>query len=206
MQSPRDVLLLAIPNLRSLLFGLVAAANLSTCLSLITPTPADSPDIVTWLIDGNNLKCSRGVPDDRCAIIQELQQIASSRQTQTVEAKSTADSPMIIANVVLVFDGDHNEILTRTVSPHFWFQVVVTDGRLREKDRADNYMIDTILPELQSTAGRVHLVSADKELAKRAEATRLMRGGSTVHPPKFWNHYLPNLQARQRQLQEQKIG
>ena len=35
--------------------------------------------MVTWLIDGNNLKCCRGVPNDRMAIAKELESIASPR-------------------------------------------------------------------------------------------------------------------------------
>jgi hypothetical protein len=67
-----------------------------------------------------------------------------------------------------------------------WFQVVITDGIDRKNDRADDYIINHALPELQGLALKtkekhvVHLVSADKELRKRAVATRHMNGGSVV--------------------------
>ena len=206
--------LLGNANLPSLLFGLAAATTNS-----MHSTPP--PIIVAWLIDGNNLKCSRGVPDERSAIIDELQKMASPRivfdDDDTLQQQQITTD--MIANTVLVFDGDHDETFEKTISSDGWFQVVITDGQTREKDRADHYMIDIALPELQlqsqklsdkvnsntnCSRGRVHLVSADKELGKRAVATRLMGGGSIVHPPKFWKHYLPNLQERQRQLQQQE--
>jgi hypothetical protein len=85
--------------------------------------------------------------------------------------------------------------------------VVVTDGEGKRKDRADDYIIEHALPELQARFNDhqspeqrhvVHLVSADKELRKRALATRKMNGGSVVYPPKFWKQYLPNLQQKDR--------
>lgn len=194
--------------------GQVSLPSLLVYLAASTISTPPTSLVVTWLIDGNNVKCSRGVPDDRNAMIEELQKIASPKLSQTMEisttdrSKSTNNPPEMIANVILVFDGDHNETLEISVSQDLWFQVVITDGFGGQKDRADNYIIDKALLELQlppslggvSTSSKVHLVSADKELGKRAAATRRMGGGSIVHPPKFWKQYLPNLQERQERL------
>ena len=151
------------------------------------------PKLVSWLIDGNNLQCSsRLVPDQREALIEELKRIASP-------GNEDIDSSFPIANVVLVFDGSQDEAFKKTVVSS-WFQYVVTDGEGRQKDRADDYIINHALPDLNRLGGQVLLVSADKELAKRA--SRFLNG-SVVHPPKFWQQYLPILQQKQ-QLQEQK--
>lgn len=181
-------------HLPTLIFGLAA--------TVLKPAP---PIMTTWLIDGNNLKCFRGVPDDRSQIIAELGKI-SSPKTQSTSTR--------ITHVVLVFDGNHNETFTKTVSPDCWFTVCVTEGFGRVKDRADDYIVNVALPESHAqtlellaaidttggsshSKGRVHLVSADKKLGKRA--ARLMGGGSIVHPQKFWQYYLTNLQqAREK--------
>jgi GTPase involved in cell partitioning and DNA repair len=199
--------------------------SLCSSLSLVFLTAASSsreqgplimnhkhrPKIVTWLIDGNNLKCFRGVPDDRDSLIQELQRIASTKtdeqrdsiiigsnnNNEDEDEGEAADVVPSISNVVLVFDGDQDETFSKHVSKCSWFQHVITDGRDKHKDRADNYMIDEALPkDLKSLQGKVHLVTADKELGKRARATRIMKGGSVVPPSKFWKQYLPNLQKR----------
>ena len=146
----------------------------------------ETPECVTWLVDGNNLQCSRFVPRDRGAIIEELKKVASPDDYADEKA---------ISNVVLVFDGNEDEPFQKTVESK-WFQYVVADGKGKKKDRADDYMVDHAMPELQALGGRVHLVSADKELGKRIQATGIMNGGSLVHPPKFWKQYLPNLQAK----------
>lgn len=143
------------------------------------------PDCVTWLVDGNNLQCSRFVPSERETIVEELKKVAS---------QDYADEKAI-SNVVLVFDGDEDESFQKTVESK-WFQYIITDGKGKKKDRADDYMVEHAMPELQALGGRVHLVSADKELGKRIQATGMMNGGSMVHPPKFWKQYLPNLQAK----------
>lgn len=120
-----------------------------------------------------------------------------------------------IANVVLVFDGNEDE-KEATITNHPWFQVVITDGRGRRKDRADDYIVHHALPQLnakyeqqqqqqQQLTSIVHLVTADKELRKRAQATRLMNGGSMVYPPKFWKQYMPNLQQQQQQQEQQQL-
>jgi hypothetical protein len=167
------------------------------------------PRIVTWLIDGNNLKCSRGVPNDRDTIIQELRRIASPKTTTTTTTTNhdDDDDPIILlSNVVLVFDGDHDETYSQHFSDDAMFQYVITDGGGDEpKDRADNYMIDMALPrDLKALEGNVHLVTADKELGKRARATRIMKGGSVVPPSKFWKQYLPNLQTKQNKQNTKK--
>ena len=136
---------------------------------------------------------------EREQVIQELEQIASPSTTQLNDGAEDIS----IANVVLVFDGEHYETLQKSV-PSPWFQVVITDGKDRKRDRADDYIINHALPELQTVLDGdekerrhvIHLVSADKGLRKRAMATRKMNGGSVVPSPKFWRNYLPNLQQK----------
>uniref|UniRef100_A0A7S2MIT5 NYN domain-containing protein n=1 Tax=Helicotheca tamesis TaxID=374047 RepID=A0A7S2MIT5_9STRA len=151
----------------------------------------NNPSVVTWLVDGSNLRCSRGVPHERDSIIEELQKIASPSDMKTTNCRD-----VLISNVVLVFDGDHNETFHKSRLSS-WFQYIVTDGKDKQKDRGDDYIIEQALPELKDLDGRVHLVTADKDLGKRARATGIMKGGSIVHPPKFWKQYLPNLQVKQ---------
>jgi hypothetical protein len=173
------------------------------------------PTIVTWLIDGTNLQCCSGSGSrgrkNREEVINEVEQIPSLSSAELLpNHNNDSDSKCSktpITNVVLVFDGNDNEAFQKRIwSP--WFQVVVTDGEGKRKDRADDYIIEHALPELQARFNDddqtpeqrhvVHLVSADKELRKRAVATRKMNGGSAVYPPKFWKNYLPNLQQKDR--------
>uniref|UniRef100_A0A7S4EQ88 NYN domain-containing protein n=1 Tax=Pseudo-nitzschia australis TaxID=44445 RepID=A0A7S4EQ88_9STRA len=210
------------------------------------------PTMVTWLVDGNNLSCSRRVPNDRDTILRELRTIASptsahsswslsspfesggeedndddetavSKTKSKPSKKRKYKSPQIsvTTNVFVVFDGNEDEHSERIIATEtdLWFRCAVTDGRHRRKDRADDYIVDCAIPHLhklieerfrnkQGTT-KVHLVSADKELQKRVLATRVMNGGSIVHPPKFWKDYLPVLrkqqqEQRQRQRQQQE--
>ena len=165
------------------------------------------PAVVTWLIDGTNLQCcsSRG-RKDRQHVISEIEKIASSSHRMKGDDADKSDVVACpVCNVVLVFDGNHDESFEKIVRNR-WFQIVITDGKDKRKDRADDYIVNHALPELQDRFGIervplsskfvVHLVSADRTLRKRASATRLMYGGSTVDPPKFWKDYLPNLQQQ----------
>lgn len=165
------------------------------------------PTMITWLVDGNNLSCSRKVPNERETILQELSKIASPR--------SLAHHPDVISNIVVVFDGTEDEDSDVTVvEKDKWMEWTVTDGRNRLKDRADDWMVDNAIPRLRNVidqrilenkgSTKVNLVSADKDLQKRVGATRILNGGSFVHPPKFWNEYLPVLQAQQEQQMQQK--
>ena len=207
------------------------------------------PTMVTWLVDGNNLSCSRTVPNDRDSILRELRTIASptsshsslslsspfesggaeedddetavSKTKSKPSKKRKSKSPQIAVttNVFVVFDGNEDEHSERIIATEtdLWFRCAVTDGRHRRKDRADDYIVNCAIPHLQKLIGerfrnkqgtsKVHLVSADKELQKRVLATRVMNGGSFVHPPKFWKDYLPVLrkqQQEQRQRQQQE--
>lgn len=171
------------------------------------------PTIVSWLIDGSNLQCCSGRGSNRSTygrkdredVIQEMKQMSSCSSTKMSHGNKKKSKKTPIANVILVFDGNEDEVFQKLVwSP--WFQVVITDGEGKRKDRADDYIIEYALPELhdrfsgeQEHRHVVHLVSADKELRKRAVATRKMNGGSVVYPPKFWKQYLPNLQQKYRQ-------
>jgi hypothetical protein len=165
----------------------------------------NKPVVVTWLIDGTNLQCCTGRGRrDRQHVINEIAKIASNMIQGEVEIKggiTGATTP--ISNVVLVFDGHEDEAFEKIIQTPF-FQTVITDGKGKRTNRADDYIVNCALPELQkrfeietgssSQKYVVHLVSADRDLRKRAAATRLMNGGSTVDPPKFWKKYLPNLQ------------
>ena len=161
-----------------------------------------APTMITWLVDGNNLSCSRKVPNERETILRELSKIASPRSLH----------PGVISNIVVVFDGREDEDSDVTVvEKDKWMEWTVTDGRNRLKDRADDWIVDTAIPRLHNVidqrisenkgSTKVNLVSADKELQKRVGATHILNGGSFVHPPKFWNEYLPVLQAQQQQMQ-----
>ena len=72
------------------------------------------------------------------------------------------------------------------------------------------------MPELQCLQGRIHVVTADKELCKRIvkecnnsnndsddennkKKKIKLNGGNFIHPPKFWKQYLPNLRQQQQQ-------
>jgi hypothetical protein len=224
--------------------------------------------LVTWLIDGTNLACSRSVPNQREQIIHEIQKIASSEEiilhdeddssnhrnnddgpkatytdidTDTINntRKTTSATTTTITNVVLIFDGNEDENFTDTddtdnsvsskgkakiLLDKKWFKCIITDGTNKRKDRADDYIVDYIIPSLlklekeeiiplsttetsaisTSIATKVHLVTADKELQKRVRATRIMKSGSCIHPPKFWKEYIPVLQQQQQQQQAQQ--
>lgn len=159
------------------------------------------PAVTTWVVDGTNLQLSsRLVPNDRTQILEALAQIASP-DTLSTNDDSKGNRTVRTCNVVVVFDGNEDETFQKcSQGPNFEF--VITDGKGRQKDRADNYIVDDCLPWLQSLGGRIHLVSADKELQKRVQASGYMNGGSCIHPPKFWKEILPNLQEQQRQ----KVG
>lgn len=209
------------------------SAMLSVSLAFTSSGILDTiqkPSIVTWLIDGTNLQCCSSCGGgsgnsgnmgrlEREQVVQEIRQIASPSTINVsdlplslVESKGGLTKKQRrkqtpIANVVLVFDGGEDEEFQESII-HQWFQVIVTDGKGKRKDRADDYIIDHALPQLKDRFPRdarkslfhmVHLVSADKELRKRAAATRMMNRGSMVHPPKFWKQYLPNLQQQQQQ-------
>jgi len=172
------------------------------------------PTMVTWLVDGNNLSCSREVPNEREAILRELSKIASPRATNDDSSNSKPHNP-IISNIVVVFDGNEDETSDSTiVETDKYLEWTVTDGRDRLKDRADDWIVDRAIPHLRQCidervsqgkgTARVHLVSADKGLQKRVGATRILHGGSFVHPPKFWKDYLPVLQEQQRKEQQQQ--
>jgi hypothetical protein len=143
------------------------------------------PSLVTWVIDGTNLQCSRPVPNQRPTILEELEKMASP-----------ANREPPISNVFVVFDGEEDEAFQQVRLESKWFQYVVTDGKGRQKNRADDYIVHEAIPALMPLGGRIHLVTADKELGKRVVAMGAMKGGSLVHPPKFWIQYLPNLQAK----------
>jgi hypothetical protein len=183
-----------------------------------------SPTMVTWLVDGNNLSCSRKVPNERETILKELLEIASLRDVGSWDAcrRETDEDPRndgsetpLVSSVVVVFDGNEDETSDATfVEDDRWFEWTVTDGSNRSKDRADDWIVDKAIPSLQKVidervskgmgTGRVHLVSADRELQKRVGATRIMNGGSFVHPPKFWKDYLPVLQDQQRRERQER--
>lgn len=182
------------------------------------------PTIVTWLIDGTNLQCCSASGGkgrmERHQVVDEIQSIASPsgsclslEELPKTQSKKRGKKHKPIANVVLVFDGNEDEDFQELILDR-WFRVIITDGNGRKKDRADDYIVDHALPKLDQrfpidgeadTLHRhhhyhvVHLVSADKELRRRARATRMMNGGSLVHPPKFWKQYLPNLQQEQQE-------
>lgn len=167
-----------------------------------------SPTMVAWLVDGNNLSCSRGVPNERETILRELATVASPRSSILGGGPKDPMPSKPISYVVIVFDGNEDEASDRTiVDEDKWLQWTVTDGRNRMKDRADDWIIENAIPSLhrladkRSSGGmgktRVNLVSADRELQKRVRATRILNGGSFVHPPKFWKDYLPVLQKQQ---------
>ena len=169
--------------------------------------------MVTWLVDGNNLSCSRDVPNEREAILRELSKIASPRATDDDDCSNSKLHNPIISNIIVVFDGNEGETSDSTVvETDKYLEWTVTDGRDRLKDRADDWIVDRCIPHLRRCIDerfsqgkgttRVHLVSADKGLQKRVGATRIFHGGSFVHPPKFWKDYLPVLQEQQRKEQQ----
>lgn len=148
------------------------------------------PRITTWLIDGTNLQCSRTVPNDRDQILQALFAIATPPDPANTGASNSKQDR--IDNVVVVFDGNEDESF-QLYSKGPNFEWVITDGKGRIKDRADNYIVDKALPSILGLGGRIHLVSADNALGKRVQASGKMKGGSVIHPPKFWREFLPTL-------------
>ena len=186
------------------------------------------PTMIIWLIDGNNLSCSRGVPNERETILRELAKVASPRSSISIgrdnndhETKNRSEHlkhPMPskpISNVVVVFDGNEDEASNRTiVDKDNCLEWTITDGRNRVKDRADDWIVDKTVPTLRRLiderivdgkgSTRVNLVSADRELQKRVKAACILNGGSFVHPPKFWRDYIPVLQEQQQSEEQQK--
>ena len=188
-----------------------------------------SPTMVTWLVDGTNLMCSRNVPNDRETILRELSKMASPRcdgsnsgaldggQRDKGNSHTTTKKKEmpLISNVVVVFDGTQDEDSDKTVvDTDRWLEWTVTDGRNRVKDRADDWIVEHAIPRLQTIIDRrlddeegstkVNLVSADMDLQKRVRSTRILNGGSLVHPPRFWKDYLPILQEQQQERQQQQ--
>jgi len=207
-------LMVANPSV-SIALALSSPSTTITSAATTTCTPITATRMVTWLIDGNNLKCCRGVPNDRMDIAKELESIASPRtlnwptsqpeEETTLAAKQEAKkAEIVLTNVVLVFDGDLDESFSKSNLPSKWFQVVITDGHNGEKDRADNYIINEALLELQQLGSRVYLITADKDLGKRAANSGKMGKGGIVYPPKFWKQYLPNLRQKQQQQEHDK--
>ena len=184
--------------------GLATTTNEGSWTGNLASIP--SPTMVTWLIDGNNLSCSRKVPNEREFILRELSKMASPRESGSLRL-----DPDVISNVVVVFDGNEDEESDITVTEETkWLEWTVTDGRNRLKDRADDWIVNNAIPRLHEMieqrsnenkgSTKVNLVSADKELQKRVRATRILCGGSFIHPPRFWNDYLPILQEQQKKI------
>ena len=184
--------------------GLASSSNEGSWTGNLASIPP--PTMVTWLIDGNNLSCSRRVPNDRAVILRELSRMASPRADSSLRL-----DPDVISNVVVVFDGNEDEESDITiVEESKWLEWTVTDGRNRLKDRADDWIVNNTIPRLHEVieqrisenkgSTKVNLVSADKELQKRVRATHILHGGSFIHPPRFWNDYLPVLQEQQEKL------
>jgi hypothetical protein len=145
-------------------------------IHLLIPRDDQLPPTTTWVIDGNNLKGQRGVPSERQAIADRLKMI-TRHNNQT--------------NVVLVFDGRRGEegaFHCDECHHGSQFHFVVTEL----PQSADDYIVDAV----STQQGRVHVVTADKELGLRARQTRNLRGGAIVNPLKFWKNYIPNLIAK----------
>ena len=154
--------------------------KISFMIGLVTATDQRTR---TWVVDGNNLMYSSGVPFDREIIVEELSKCASPLDSQQE----------ILSKVFLVFDGGADEGFQSRSFAGKHFQYLVADGKGRKKDRADDLIVE--YAALQSTIGDMQVISADKELAKRIREVR--KGVSFVHPPKFWKQYLPILQKKQ---------
>ena len=176
------------------------------CISMAIVTKRlnkiSKPPIVTWIIDGNNLKGFRGVPSDRQAIIDELQTVASPPDRMLSSTVTLTGKQQPISNVVLVFDSNNtqNESFQKaSFGPWFEYVIATPMKNYTTNDRADDYIIHQAMPQLshEYQNGKIHLVTADKDLGKRAVASGWMKGGSIVNPSKFWKKYLPSLKQIQ---------
>jgi predicted RNA-binding protein with PIN domain len=143
----------------------------------------ERPNSTTWLIDGNNLKAQSKVPSERQILALKLKPLTepSLRNYAT--------------NVALVFDGRRGEAssLETNISNGggggIFLTVVTPDFQT-----ADDYIVKA-LEQDEFGPGRVHVVTADRELQQRVVATKQMNGGAVIHPVKFWRDHLPSLTA-----------
>jgi predicted RNA-binding protein with PIN domain len=146
--------------------------------SLLVVAGNERPSSITWLIDGNNLKAQSKVPSEREILALKLKPLTEP---------STRN---YVTNVALVFDGRRGEASSfeTNISDDGGgtFQTVVTP----DFQTADDYIVKA-LEQDEFGPGRVHVVTADRELQHRVAATKKMNGGAVIHPVKFWRNYLP---------------
>ena len=161
--------------------------------SLLVVVGDERPSSTTWLIDGNNLKAQSKVPSERQMLVSKLKPLTepSTRNYAT--------------NVALVFDGRRGESSSfeTNISDDgggIFLTVITPDFQT-----ADDYIVKA-LEQDEFGPGRVHVVTADRELQHRVVATKQMNGGAVIHPVKFWRDYLPSLTARDGKKRGKKDG
>lgn len=126
-----------------------------------------------WYIDGNNLMGHRGTPREREQVIKKLLPMAKEGKLDTI----------------LVFDshlpGDADET---TITQDGQFLTVVTG----EGITADDYILGEIDTIKESKAAFVQVVTADRDLRRKALDTRTVVRG-VINPVVFWKRYRPRL-------------
>ena len=126
-----------------------------------------------WFIDGNNLMGHKGTPRQRDQVIEKL--------------KPMADGGL---DTVLVFDshlpGDADE--TTVVQDGSFFTVITG-----EEVTADDYILGEIDSIKESGEAFVQVVTADRDLRRKALlGTRTVVRG-VINPVVFWRRYRPRL-------------
>jgi predicted RNA-binding protein with PIN domain len=157
---------------------------LGSLLVVVGNDKNERPSSTTWLIDGNNLKAQSKVPSERQILALKLKPLTepSTRNYAT--------------NVALVFDGRRGEASSSFETNlsddggGIFLTVITPDFQT-----ADDYIVKALEQE-EFGIGRVHVVTADRELQHRVVATKQMNGGAVIHPVKFWRDHLPSLTAR----------
>lgn len=122
-----------------------------------------------YIIDGNNLLHSKGVPRQADVLTEKLKPIAT------------------LEPVILVFDGRPGQERSETEEGYF------RRVQLEEGMSSDDFILEEIVAiGLESKDNRVKLVTADKRLRSKA----LQKGQivkTVVNPVLFWKKYRPRM-------------
>jgi len=128
---------------------------------------------VKWFIDGNNLMGHKGTPKERDQVIQKLKPMAATGGLDTV----------IVFDSHLPGDGDE----TRVIQNGQLSTVITGEGIT-----ADDYILGEIDSIKESGSAFVQVVTADRDLRRKALGTRTVVRG-VINPVVFWRRYRPRL-------------
>lgn len=123
-----------------------------------------------WYIDGNNLLAHKNTAGDRDSLVQKLKEIQDTAAEE----------------IILVFDGRKGE--ETSIEQEGFLRIVSLGDSLK----SDEYVLDDI--ETLDKKSRVNLVSADRELRKKASNIKPVVK-TVVNPVTFWRRYLPRMKG-----------